>query len=137
MKSNTFSSQTELIPVFGFNMKGFIEGNIEVARKYVHIYHKPQHIPVTTWGLELPKPCVQGVQIIDISYKSYMPISEKQIKKGRKKQNQSITPLTFRSFVTHHTTSTPTETCIIPFSELGDSTILQEIPARNKAQKPL
>jgi len=48
-----------------------------------------------------------------------------------------MTPLTFLSFVTHHTTSTPTETCIMPFSELGDSTVLQEIPARNKTQKAL
>lgn len=57
--------------------------------------------------------------------------------KGRKKQKQNISPLTFLSFVTHHTTSPPTETCIIPFSELGDSTTLQEIPAKDRTQKAL
>lgn len=57
--------------------------------------------------------------------------------KGRKKAEAEHDPLTFLSFVTHHTTSTPTETCIIPFSELGDSTILQETPAKDRTQKAL
>lgn len=38
--------------------------------------------------------------------------------------------LTFRSLVTAQTTATPTETCMIPFSDVGGSTTDQELPTR-------
>lgn len=38
--------------------------------------------------------------------------------------------LTFRSLVTAQTTQTPVETCRIPFSDVGGSTVDQELPTR-------
>lgn len=47
--------------------------------------------------------------------------------------------LTLRSFVMAQTTLTPAETCMIPFSDPGGSTMDQELPAspqRNPRQPP-
>lgn len=43
---------------------------------------------------------------------------------------QPGTRLTFRSLVTAQTTQMPTETCMIPFSAVGGSTMAQELPAQ-------